>query len=96
MQKQSVLRAIVGLFLGASVFGTAHLVHDYYRALFGRPDAQWQFAFVLAPIPILLGASGLAITLFSRPRLSRALIFGACVVTVAPLGLLGLVWIHAY
>lgn len=96
MPTHLIARSIAGLFLGASVYGTAHLGQDYYRALFGRPDAQWQFAFMLAPIPILFGAIGLAIAIFLRPRLSRAFILGAWVINLVPLGLLGLVWIHAY
>jgi hypothetical protein len=96
MSKPSVIQIIAGLLLCASVGGTAHLGQGYSQAVLGRPDAQWQFAFVLAPIPILLGALGLAISVFSRPPLSRTFTFGACVVTLAPLGLVALVWIHAY
>jgi len=84
------------LLLSASVSVTAHLGQDYFQALFGRPAAQWQFAFMLAPISILLGALGLAVANFSRPPLSQPFVLGACVVTLVPLGLLGLVWIHAY
>jgi hypothetical protein len=96
MPKQLVPKAVVAFLLSASAYGTAHLAQDYLQAVFGTPDAQWQFAFVLAPIPILLGMVGLVIARFSRPRLSRVLVLASWVVTLVPLGLLGLVWIHAY
>jgi hypothetical protein len=96
MPKQLVPRVTVALLLAVSAYGTARLAQDYLRALFSTPEAQWQFAFMTAPVASLIGAVGLGIARFSRPPLSRGFILGSWIATLVPLGLFGLVWIHAY
>jgi hypothetical protein len=91
-----VSKSIVALLLIVSVYGTFHLGRDYIQALFGRQDAQWQFAFVLAPVPIGLGAAAIVIAKLSRPPLPRVSILGAWVATLVPVALSALVGLHAY
>jgi hypothetical protein len=91
-----VSKSVVVLLLIASVYGTIHLGRDYFQALSGKPDAQWQFAFVLAPVPIVLGAVAIAVAKFSRPPLPRIFALAAWVAALAPLALLVLVQAHAY
>ena len=96
MPWQLVRKAIVILLLCVSVYGTAHLGHDYFQAVFGRPEAQWQFAFMLAPIPIFLGALGLLLSAFPTPPLPRSFVLTSGIATLLPVVLLGLVNFHAY
>jgi hypothetical protein len=47
MPKQLVPKAAVAFLLSASAYGTAHLAQDYLQAVFGTPDAQWQWGWPL-------------------------------------------------
>jgi len=96
MPWQLARKVVVVLLVSASVYGTAHLGHDYFQAIFGRPEAQWQYAFVLAPIPIFLGVLGLLLSVFPTPPLSRVFVLTSGVATLLPVVFLGLVALHAY
>lgn len=69
MLKRLSRQVAVILLLVGSLGWTAHLGQDYLQAVFGPPPpAQWQFAFVMAPIPVLLGAVALVIAKFLLHR----------------------------
>jgi predicted nucleic acid-binding protein len=53
--KQLIRQVAVVLLLIVSLDGTAYLGYDYLRSIFWVPEAQWQLAFMLAPLPIVLG-----------------------------------------
>jgi hypothetical protein len=92
-----VLRmTVVALLAAASVDGSLHLGSDYWRALFGIPDAQWHFSYALAPIIIGLGAVATLIASFPRPSLSKFVVLGCWAITLAPVLLSLLVLTHAY
>jgi hypothetical protein len=96
MPKQLAAKSTVILLVIASAYGTVHLGGDYLRALFGRPEAQWQFAFLWVPLPILFGLVAVAITKFARPPLHKAFALSAWVGTLLPVALSALVGLHAY
>jgi len=93
---QPVLKSIFTLLLIVSACGTFQLGRDYVQALFGTPDAQWQFAFALAPMVIFLGAAAIVIARLHRPPLPRILTLGAWLATLVPVALSALVGLHAY
>jgi hypothetical protein len=88
--------AIVGLLAALSFDGSCHLASDYWRAVFVTPDAQWQFASIMAPLVIGLGAAAGLVATFPRPSLPRIFLFGAWVITIFPTILALLVLMHAY
>jgi hypothetical protein len=97
MAVKPLLRQVaVILLLAVSLDGTAHLGGDYLQALFGTPEAQWQFAFLLAPVPMLLGPVAVLISKIPRPALSRFLGAASWVATIVPAILCVLVSVHAY
>ena len=96
MPKQLVPKAVVAFLLSASAYGTAHLAQDYLQAVFGTPDAQWQSHLCWRRYRFFLEWWGWSLRDSLAHALSRVLVLGSCVVTLVPLGLLGLVWIHAY
>lgn len=80
---------------------TGHLGWDYLRPLFGTLEggggAQWQFAFILAPIPITLGALAVLISKFPRPSLRKLFVVVSWVAAIVPAMLYILVLgLHAY
>jgi hypothetical protein len=88
--------AVVGLLAAVSFDGSCHLATDYWRAVFGTPEAQWQFSFMLAPFIIGFGAVAGLIALFPRPPLSKIFVFGSWGITILPVILALLVLLHAY
>ena len=78
------------------LYPTATFLVDYVRAISGAPDAQWQFSFVLVPVPVVLGAAALVVAYHSRPPAPRFLTAGALAVTLLPVALAALVIVHAY
>ncbi|MGA7965653.1 MAG: hypothetical protein WCB49_07185 [Gammaproteobacteria bacterium] len=100
MKKQIIPKVIVVLALSASGYITFNLLVTYIAAISGRlvgaGAAQWQFAFLLAPVPIACGLLGLGVACWVRPRLSRSFIVLSSVATATPMLLLGLVLMHAY
>lgn len=93
-----IKKTVVTLLLVASAYISLHLLSTYIDALLGRNgggDAQWQFAFVLAPIPCALGLISFAIARPSRPPLSRLFLLCSLIAAVVPLVLFGLVFTHA-
>jgi hypothetical protein len=63
--------AILG---GASLDGTCYLARDYWRAVFGVPDAPWQLAYTMFPTIIGLALAAATLATFPRPRLHKMLV----------------------
>ena len=76
--------AAVSLLLIVSLGNTAHLGDDYLLSLFGNPEAQWQFEFVFAPIPIALDAVAVRISKFPRPALPMFPAVASWVAAIVP------------
>lgn len=96
MARQVVRKTSVFVLVTISLYGTVQLGSYYFRAAFGLPSAQWQLAFVLVPIPILLGVGAILIAAFPRPPLSRLIGVTAWVATLAPVLLAALVELGIY
>jgi hypothetical protein len=100
MKTQLFSKIVVSACIVASLYVTLNLLNVYVEAvtgeLYGAGGAQWQFAFLMAPLPAVLGFVALGISRFSRPSLSLAIALTSAVSAFAPLILLGLVVLHAY
>lgn len=94
--KQPIRRVAVVLLLIVSLNGTVYLGYDYLWSIFGVPEAQWQFAFMLAPLPIVLGVVAALISQFPRPALPKFLVAASWVAAIVPAVLYVLVSVHAY
>ena len=57
--------------LGTSAWITCHFAFDYTQAILGRVGAQWQFEFLLAPIPILAALLSFAFCFLANPKLGK-------------------------
>ena len=78
------------------VYTTLLLAHDYVLALLGRQQEEWQIAFEVAPLPILLGLLSLAIALLARPRFPAVLLALCLGIIVLPALLYCLVSMRIY
>jgi hypothetical protein len=94
MPKARISTWVVLLILAPSFYVTANLAFTYLEAAFVKPTAQWQFAFFLVPIPVVLGLVALAVAYMSR---SSRPVLGACVLaSFLPCVLFALVKLHVY
>jgi hypothetical protein len=96
MSSQVVRKTLSSIALVGSAISTANLLLQYLDAVFRSPSAQWQFAFVLLPVPIALGLIAAAISWIWQPPLPRTIRIVCVAALVAPLTLGALVWFHIY
>ena len=68
---------IVVLLAGLSFDGSCHFASDYWRAVFGIPEVQWQSDLSLVPFMIGLGVMAALIATFPRPRFSKIFACGS-------------------
>jgi hypothetical protein len=100
MNAQLLSKGSVVACLTASCYGTLHLLSIYVEAvtgqLHGAGAAQWQFAFLTAPLPALLAILAFVIGRFSRPSLSLAWTLPSFISAAVPILLFSLVFFHVY
>jgi hypothetical protein len=100
MKTQIFSKGAVVACLMASLYVTLKLLSIYIEVatgqLHGAGAAQWQFAFLMVPLPAALGIVALGIARLSRPSLPLVFTLPSAVAAVAPCVLFGLVVFHAY
>jgi len=95
MLKARISTWVVLLLLAPSAYITANLAISYLEAIFGKwQTAQWQFAFLVAPIPIVFGLLALLVAYLSR---ANRVLLGACIaLSILPCLLFLLVLFRVY
>jgi hypothetical protein len=100
MNAQMVLKGLAIACLALSWYFTLQLLGTYLDAVTGQLNgagaAQWQFAFLTAPLPCLLGILALVITRFSRRLLPPRWTVLSIISALAPALLFVLVFFHVY
>jgi hypothetical protein len=96
MQRQIFPKVLVLVFLLISWYVSLQDLWIYLQAVRGHVTAQWQFAFCLAPIPVVFGAISFTISWFVHPRLSKRFIWASAISTAFPILLFTLVWFRVY
>lgn len=100
MKQQLLAKVLASLLLGGSLSVTACLSYTYVGAVLGLEQgagaAQWQFAFMLVPLPVALAIVALGIARLSKPPLARLFSLTAGLAAAVPLALLALVRLHVY
>jgi hypothetical protein len=98
--KQVVLSGVTIGLIAASAYITASLTSTYVAAvrgaLHGAGAAQWQYQFLLAPFPALLGVGALVSAWFVAGPLNAPLKMMAALATVVPVVLCVLVHFQIY
>ncbi|GEM_PF-2711086 len=96
MSRRTLLKIAFAAASALGVYATLLLAHDYVLALLGRQQEEWQIAFEVAPLPILLGLLSLAIALLARPRFPAVLLALCLGIIVLPALLYCLVSMRIY
>ncbi len=96
MIRQIVPKTAFLVFMLASLDGTFHLTRTYFEAVWGHPSAQWEFAFLMAPIPIALAFVAILISSLAKPKLTRSFRYASLIATLLPLLITTLVMMHLY
>ena len=82
--------------LAMSGFVTVILAQNYFEAVLGTQQAQWQFTFMYAPIAIGLAAAAVALSTLWAATTPQLLRTASTVMLAIPLLLSALVISHAY
>ena len=96
MSWRTLLKIVFAIAAPLGVYPTLLLIREYVLACSGRQEPEWQIAFEIAPLPMLLGVLSLGAALIAKPRFPAVLVAVGAGIVAIPALLFLLVMFHVY